>query len=285
MILRPPGCASSAEGKPWGTVVRPLSMGGKHMADGRSEPSKPPDGSNEQPTRADWFPWGSGGSRSAGVGSRRVLLITAAVCLCVVAAGVSVAVFSSPGGSRGGHMAGVSSNPTAAVTQAAQPTASTAPSPAASSRATSRSDVTSHGVATSALRWPPHLKRQILSWKAGPGGKALATVNDQMGSAMQAAGLKLYASMRLTCTELASDIGTAQAEPPIPYAAMQRMYAKALARLSTAAADCRSAISLHAQGDENTSVHVNQALLSQSRLEFAATSKVLYRATAQIQSA
>jgi hypothetical protein len=105
-----------------------------------------------------------------------------------------------------------------------------------------------------------------------------------MGSAMQAAGLKLYVSMRVTCAELASDIGSAQAGPPIPYAAMQQMYAKALVKLSTAAADCRSAISVHADG-EDTSVHVNKALLSQSRLEFAATSKVLYRATAQIQSA
>jgi hypothetical protein len=271
------------QGKPGGAVTRPLGMGGRHVANSRSEPSEPPDDSNERPTRTDWFPWGSGGPRSAGAGSRRVLLITAVVCLCVVAAGVSVAVFSSPGGSRG-HLAGASSNPTATMTQAARPTASTASSPAASSRATTRPDITSHGVATSALQWPPHLKPQILSWKGGPGGKALATVNSQMGSAMQAAGLKLYASMRVTCAELASDIGTAQAGPPIPYAAMQRMYAKALVKLSTAAADCRSAISLHADG-EDMSVHVNKTLLSQSRLEFAATSKVLYRATAQIQSA
>ena len=100
---------------------------------------------------------------------------------------------------------------------------------------------------------------------------------------MQAAGVKLYASMKTTCVALAADIGTAQAGPPIPYAAMQRLYARALVRLSTAAADCRSAISVNPQ-DESTSIHLNEALLSQSRLEFAAVSRELYRATAQIQS-
>ena len=251
------------------------------MADGRPEPSKPPNGNNEKQTRPEWFPWAAGsGSRRADGGSRRVLFITLAACLCVVAAGVSVAVFSSPDGSQTGHLVGAGHSPSAAASQAAQPTA-----PVSSSHATTRPDVTSNGVAESALRWPLQLKHQILRWKAGPGGKALTTVNDQMGSAMQAAGLQLYAPMEMTCAELASDIGTAQTGPPIPYAAMQRLYAKALSRLSTAAADCRSAISVHHEGDEDTTIHVDKALLSQSRLEFAAGSKVLYRATAQIQSA
>ena len=51
-----------------------------------------------------------------------------------------------------------------------------------------------------------------------------------MGSAMQAAGVRLYATMKMTCASLASDIGTAQAGPPIPYAAMQRLYGNALSR-------------------------------------------------------
>jgi hypothetical protein len=105
-----------------------------------------------------------------------------------------------------------------------------------------------------------------------------------MGSAMQAAGVKLYSTMKLACASLASDVGTAQAGPPIPYAAMQRLYTNALAGLSSAAADCRNAISEH-PSDETTAVHVDEALLNQSRLEFAAMSKKLYRATAQIQSA
>jgi hypothetical protein len=221
-----------------------------------------------------------------------MLLITLAACLCLVAAGVAVAVFSSPGGSQADHIASAGNDiasaggnsPAPATPQTALPTA-----PAKSSRATTKTDVTSkidvtsNGIAKSALKWPPQLEQQILRWTAGPGGQALAAVSSHMGSAMQAAGIKLYAPMKLACAELASDVGTAQAGPPIPDAAMQRLYAKALAGLSTAAADCRSAISV-AQGDEATSVHVNEALLSQSRLEFASVSKVLYQATAQLQS-
>jgi hypothetical protein len=241
------------------------------MMDGPPEPSLPPNGGNEQPT---------GPARLLqAVGSRRALLITLVACLCVIVAGVAVAVFSSPGGSQARQIAGADTSPAATKAQAAQPAA-----PTASSRATTRPGVTSSGIAKSVLQWPPQLKHQILRWKAGPGGKALAMVANHMGSAMQAAGLELYAPMRMTCVELGSDVGTAQAGPPIPDAAMQRLYANALARLSTAAADCRSAISAHPQGDESISIHVNKALLSQSRLEFAATSKELYRATAQIQS-
>ena len=101
---------------------------------------------------------------------------------------------------------------------------------------------------------------------------------------MQAAGARFYATMRTACGSLASGVETAQAGPPIPDAAMQRLYAKALAGLSNATADCRNAISAHPEGNEGTTIHVNNALLNRTRLEFAATSKKLYRATAQIQS-
>jgi hypothetical protein len=139
-------------------------------------------------------------------------------------------------------------------------------------------------VAKSALRWPPRLKNQILRWRQGPAGAALASVVSQMGTAMQAAGVKQYGAMRMTCTSLASEVRTAQAGPPIPDAAMQRLYAKALAGLSSAAADCRQAISEHPEGDEDLEIHLNHALLDQARLEFAVASKKLYRATAQIQN-
>ncbi|HCU92570.1 MAG TPA: hypothetical protein DHU96_07415 [Actinobacteria bacterium] len=214
-----------------------------------------------------------------GGGSRRMLLITLAVCLCMAAAGVSVAVSSSPSGSQAGHIAGAGTGPTATRTGATEPTA-----PVASSRVTTKPGVTSDGISTSVLRWPPQLKSQILRWKAGHGGAALATVVQQMGNAMQAAGVKLYAPMRLTCVSLASDISTAQAGPPIPDDGMQRLYAKALAGLSRAAADCRTAISVHVSGNESVETHVNEALLNRSRVEFAAMSKTLYRATGEIQS-
>jgi hypothetical protein len=45
-----------------------------------------------------------------------------------------------------------------------------------------------------------------------------------------------------------------------------------------------SAISERASGDETVDVHLNQGLLDQSRAEFAAMSKKLYAATAEIQA-
>ena len=241
------------------------------MADRRSRPSKPPGGGSEQPASPLRVRWGSL------EGSRRTILVVSALCLCVVIAGVGIALLSSPGG-QAGHVAATSSTAPATAT-----TTPPAP-PAASSRATTGPKVKSEGAATIALGWPPRLNRQILRWKAGPGGKALAAVEQQMGTAMQAAGIKSYATMKTACASLASEVGTAQAAPPIPDGAMQRLYAKSLAGLSNAAADCQSAISEH-PGEETVDIHVNQALLSQSRLEFAAMSKKLYRATAQIQSA
>src|SRR5262249_56563164 len=96
--------------------------------------------------------------------------------------------------------------------QAAQPTA-----PVASSQAPPGAGAGSNGLArSSVLRWPPGHPRQILRWEAGPGGTTLAAVRELMGTAMQSAGLKLYAAMRLACSQLASDVNTAQAGPPIP---------------------------------------------------------------------
>ena len=240
--------------------------------DGRPEPPTIPDDGNEQRTGWGQFPWAADG------GSRRMLLITLAVGLCMAVAGVSVALFSSPGGGQAGRVAGAGNSPAVATTRAAQPTA-----PVASSRVTPRPGVMSDGLAKSVLRWPPGLKHQILRWEAGPGGKTLAAVEEQMGTAMQAAGVKLYAPTRLACAQLASNIATAQSRPPIPDDAMQRLYAKALAGLSRAAADCQAAISIHASG-ETVETHVNGLLLNRSRVEFAAMSEELYRATGEIQS-
>jgi hypothetical protein len=74
---------------------------------------------------------------------------------------------------------------------------------------------------------------------------------------------------------------TARAGPAIPDAAMQRMYGRALAGLSKAAASCQQAITLTEDG-EDTAVHVHRTLLNLSRAEFAAGSKMIYTATADI---
>jgi hypothetical protein len=102
-----------------------------------------------------------------------------------------------------------------------------------------------------------------------------------MGYALQAAGAKLYPSMKQACVSLASDIQTAQAGPPIPDAAMQRMYDRALVTLSQAAAYCQRAISVSDDGEDST-VHVLEGPLEQSRTELAAGSNTLYQATAEV---
>jgi hypothetical protein len=249
------------------------------MIDGQPEPSRRPGEDGEQQAGSAQVPGAAGGS------SRRVMLIAATLGLCLVLAGVAIAVFSSPGGGKASHLAGAGNSPAVATPQTARPTAPAAQptAPAASSRSTPKPGGASDGLAKSVLRWPPGHKRQILRWDAGPGGQALAAVGEQMGTAMQSAGLKQYAPMKLACTQLASDISTAQAGPPIPDAAMQRLYAKTLAGLSHAAADCRTSISIHADG-EDTQIHVNKRLLSRSRVEFAAASAKLYRATGEIAS-
>jgi len=247
------------------------------MIDGQPEPSRRPDEDSEQQAGSAPVPGAAGGS------SRRVMLIAATVGLCLVLAGVAIAVFSSPNGGQAGRVAGAGNSPATATPPAATPPAAQPTAPAASSRGTPRPKVASDGLAKSVLRWAPGRKRQILRWDAGPGGQALAAVSEQMGTAMQSAGLKQYAQMKLACAQLASDIGAARAEPPIPDAAMQRLYAKALTGLSRAAADCHAAISIHVD-DESTDVHLNRPLLNRSRLEFAAASKKLYRATGEIEA-
>jgi hypothetical protein len=102
-----------------------------------------------------------------------------------------------------------------------------------------------------------------------------------MGTAMQSAGLKMYVPMRQACATLASDVSTARTGPPVPDGAMQRLYLRALAGLSQAAANCQAAITVKA-GDETVNAHVNQPLLTRTRLEMAAMSERLYRATATL---
>ena len=104
-----------------------------------------------------------------------------------------------------------------------------------------------------------------------------------MGTAMQSAGLKMYVPMRQACLTLASDVSAARTGPPVPDGAIQQLYLRALAGLSRAAAHCQAAIRVEA-GDETLVAHVNQPLLTRSRLEMAAMSEKLYRSTAALRS-
>lgn len=241
------------------------------MTNGRHQPLRPPeDGTKQQKGRARV-------PRAAGKGSRRILLVAGAVGLCAIATGVSLAVFSSPSG-QAGHVADAVNSLGAATAGTAQPTP-----PVASS--TTGPNVTTNGLAKSALQYPSGLKDPILSWKAGRGGKAWSAVTLQLGNVTQSSGLQqLYPQLRLDCVSLGSMVQTARSAPPIPDALMQQLYAKALVSLARTAVNCQNAITVHPVGDEGTSVDLNKPLLNRSLAEFVAESKQLYTATAEIRT-
>jgi hypothetical protein len=244
--------------------MRPAVVRAKHMTDGLGEPSEPLDGASKH--RAE-----SASAPAVGVSrSQRIRLVTLALCLGIAAIGVSVALLSSAGRTDQSAKTGNGRVPQSTSGQAP---AASAPSPAAAGSGGS-----------AANGHPSRRDLKLLRWKEGPGGAALMAVEKQMGTAMQDAGLKLYAQMKTACASLSSDVSTARSTPPIPDEAMQRLYAGALAGLAGAAADCRTAISMRARGDESVEIHVNRARLNLARVRFAAMSKKLYLATREILS-
>jgi hypothetical protein len=212
----------------------------------------------------------------------RWLLIAGAIAgVCMLTAGIAIAVFSPFGGPAQPSGDGAGSALQSAIPAPSGHATTGGHALTGQSVPTMPPGVASDGVAKTALRFPKRLTKQVSRWEAGPGGKALGQVTAQMGYALQTAGAGLYPSMKQACANLASDIQAAQAGPPIPDAAMQRLYGQALARLSLGAANCRSAISVSID-DESTDIHVNKALLQQSRTEMGAGSRALYKATAEV---
>jgi hypothetical protein len=178
------------------------------------------------------------------------------------AAGAHVSAPPAAGSPRGG----ASPNP-----DATEPIPAAVPSPA--------------GVAAaSSSHLPRRLAASLARWKAGRGGATLAVLTLQVSTATQAAGLKLYAMMKMACTKVGSAVTAARAGPPIPDAAMQGRYAKALATLIKAAADCRAGISVRPDGDETLQVREHPKALSASRSEFGTGAADLFLATAKIRA-
>jgi hypothetical protein len=206
-------------------------------------------------------------------------LVVAAIGLCAIATGASLAAFSSSGSSSGqaGHAAGLNNGSPAGAARSPQPTP-----PVASS--TTGPDVTNAGIAKTALQFPPALKDQMLRWKEGRGGIAWSTVTAQLGNLSQVAGAGLYSRLRMECASLASSVQTARSSPPMPDKVMQRSYAKVLAGLASTSAGCRAAISVRPAGDEDQRITVNKVLLNRSLAQFAVESKALYTATAEIRA-
>lgn len=76
----------------------------------------------------------------------------------------------------------------------------------------------------------------------------------------------------------------AKVGPPIPNAVMQASYSRVLAKLATAAVDCRAGISQYPTEDEGLQTRENPAMIHQAESELAAGAKGLYQATVDINS-
>jgi hypothetical protein len=135
---------------------------------------------------------------------------------------------------------------------------------------------------TGAIPLPAGDQPQVTAWMAGSAGAALSVVTGQAGDVAQARGLRQYAEMRQYCSELASSVSAAQADAPIPDAAMQAQYQKALSELAKAAETCQAGISRQSDGGQYVATTENRADLSASASALASGSMDLYQATGQI---
>jgi len=120
---------------------------------------------------------------------------------------------------------------------------------------------------TGAVPLPVDQQPQARTWNNGSGGAALTVVSGQAGAVgaaltavsrhasagTQASAPKVYAGMKTACAKLGTDVTAALAAPPIPDAAMERLYYRALSDLGKAASDCQTAISVQPEGDLMTS--------------------------------
>ena len=214
----------------------------------------------------------------------RLALVPSVLLVIVVSAAVAYLL-----GTSGSRPAAASTPLTPPSTLAGLPPDSTAPHPGTPQTGTQASAQSGTAAASApsggALPLPPAQKTQATAWAAGSGGAELAAVSSHLGQAMQAGGTRRYVEMRTACGRLASDVKTAQAGPPIPEAAMQALYAKALADLAMGATNCQAAVSQQTDGGEYILAHVNTAILHQSTAALVAGARELFQATAEIQTA
>lgn len=218
-------------------------------------------------------------------------LLTAGIC--ALGTWLALAACSYPASPHAGQSAGQGDASGVAATSAAADQATTAGgtgsaavqgSPATKAMQADGGGGGNNGVASTALRWPPALRGQMVRWKAGAGGAAWAAVTAQVGVPAQIAAVRQYPEARQACVSLGSSAERALGAAPIPYRPMQHMYATSLAELAQAAADCRNAISVHQDGEETVAIHLNKALLNRALAELTAGSKTLYAATADIRT-
>lgn len=216
--------------------------------------------------------------------ARRVLLPPILVVIGVSAALAYILTTGGPHAAASStRLAGATSSaslPQASASSSAQPTQT-----ANSANAAEPRSAAALAASGGALALQDGLTTQAATWADGSGGTRLAAVSSQLGTVMQAAGMRQYVEMKAACVRLASTVKAAQAGPPIPEASMQAVYAGALTDLATGAANCQAAISQQTDGDEYIITHENSTMLKQSASAFAAAAKDLFRATAEIEIA
>lgn len=205
----------------------------------------------------------------------------------IALAGVALAVV---GGSHQATLGDTSAATGAAATGGTQPTPGSEASPVnqarnSSSEAEAKVPSASQAAESAgALSLPADMQSRVIAWQSGPGGAHLAAVTRLFGNALQAAGVRQYFEMKSACTQLAHGVSTAEAGPPIPVAAMQTLYGKALAELAKGAAECQAAITIKS-GDESLITEVNGTMRLQAAAELAAGAKDIFRSTAEIEIA
>lgn len=217
-------------------------------------------------------------------------LLTAGIC--ALGTGLALAACSSPASPHAGQSAGqgnasgvaATSGVGQATTAGGTGSAAVRGSPATKAMTADGVGGGNNGIASTALRWPPALRGEMVRWKAGSGGAAWAAVTAQVGVPAQIAAVRQYPEARQACVSLGSSAERALGAAPIPYRPMQHMYATSLAELAQAAADCRNAISVRQDGEETVAIHLNKALLNRALAELTAGSKTLYAATADIRT-
>jgi hypothetical protein len=256
------------------------------------DPERPPAEAATAVLSAPALPRHKTGRHKAGSISRlsRKKLISAGIAgVVLVAAGIATALAASgsPGGSSStGNTSGVSAlSPSGA--------AGGGNGIAATPATTAPGSTHGPGQAASGPAPTPHYPRPlkpssdaaaVQSWNSGPGGTALKKVTADIGVVLQAHGAGAYPQMLQGCVALGHEVSTARALPPIPDAAMQKLYADALSAFKTGAASCVAAITQHPQGVEEVITNVNHVVLNQAISTLNTGVKELYLATGALRT-
>jgi hypothetical protein len=202
---------------------------------------------------------------------------TMAAAVGAVLVGVGGIVYLVMGTSSGGHSTGNGSAASAGAGGVGNPVTAGQPGSGTGTATSGSAGAQSAANAPKPLR--PHDPAMVNSWNSGSGGKALKRITAQAGTVLMAHGAGQYPEMKSACAALSSAVATAQAAPALPDATMQREYQISLKAFRTGAAECRAAISQHAEGAEDTVTNVNSALIKTAVAKISTGMTDLYIAT------